>query len=83
MEHLTIKDAIPGEAVNSSEASITTVPPAVGPVEDEDHASSDSESEDHDLASAQQDIKQQRRAQKAKFEDLYAHQSLHQGISKR
>ncbi|KAJ9253860.1 hypothetical protein DTO027B5_7245 [Paecilomyces variotii] len=72
MEHLTIKDAIPGEAVNSSEASITTVPPAVGPVEDEDHASSDSESEDHDPASAQQDIKQQRRAQKAKFEDLLA-----------
>ncbi|KAL1855420.1 Dicer-like protein 1 [Paecilomyces lecythidis] len=77
MESLTTTDAAPGKAVNGSQVSITPVAAALGPAEDNEPASSDSESEDQSLTSNQHDIKQQRRVQNAKFEDLYAPQRFH------
>lgn len=81
MESLTTTDAAPGKAVNGSQVSITPVAAALGPAEDNEPASSDSESEDQSLTSNQHDIKQQRRVQNAKFEDLYAPQRFHHGIA--
>lgn len=71
MEQLAINDTIPEEAANPSKTQVPAASFSANTAEEEALVSSDSENEEQDLGSTQQNIKNRRRVQNAKFEDLY------------